>query len=166
MKAKTALLVIDMQNGILKAAHNSHKLLENINGLIDHFHKSNAPVIFIRQTGKLRFRENTDTWQLAGKLQISPEDTVINKTRGNAFYKTPLLNILEKENINQVVVAGLLSNGCVQLTCKGALQNQLTVVLIKDAHSGTAANKNEIWNEKLRKLGVTLVATKEYLSFF
>ncbi|GGA09018.1 hypothetical protein GCM10017554_00860 [Acinetobacter modestus] len=54
-KSKSALLVIDMQNGLFKGNVNPHTaklILSNINRLIEHQRLNEMPIIFIRHVGE------------------------------------------------------------------------------------------------------------------
>jgi len=61
-------------------------------------------------------------------------------------------------------VAGLVTDGCVQATCKGAIALDYDVTLVKDAHSTVSPDGGHViehWNEKLSQGIVHLVATAD-----
>jgi nicotinamidase-related amidase len=59
---------------------------------------------------------------------------------------------------------GLITDGCVQATCKGAHALGYDVTLVEDAHSTNSAGSEQIldkWNTKLSQGIVRLQATAE-----
>ncbi len=56
--SQTALLVVDIQKGTLAPLIGKENFLENVNGLIDYFHKKDLPIVFIKRLGMVNFRRN------------------------------------------------------------------------------------------------------------
>lgn len=152
--SQTALLVVDIQKGTLAPLIGKENFLKNVNGLIDYFHKEDLPIVFIKKAGY---------GELSQKLHREPDDLVISKVQMNTFKASEFRSIISKHDFRKFVVVVLMSNACVQSTCKGALAENYPVTLIEDAHDSVIKPMRNIWNRRLHDLGVTIMTTKEYI---
>lgn len=165
--ANTALLVIDVQQGIFSRpapVHNERELLSNINALIERFSQSGAPVYFFQHSNKKNLILGSEAWKFHPDLKISDRDFIIPKTHGNAFIETNLKEELESSGIRNIVVTGLVTNGCVRATSIAGHDLGYRVVLVEDGHSSYikgAAKLIRDWNRKLSADYVDLLATSE-----
>ena len=151
----TALLVIDVQNGLFSKPtpiYKAQQLLENINSLRDQFIQNGAAVFFIQHSNLKLLVKESENWQLHPQLQIGEADTIIHKTHGDAFVETNLKEELDSRGIKTIVVTGLVTNGCVRATSIGGHDLGYRVVLVQDGHSTyikTAAKLIKEWNQTL-----------------
>lgn len=149
----TALLLIDVQRELFEKSTPIYKadtLLENICDLIERAHNAGVPVVFIQHSSDKILLRGTDGWQLHPRLQPRAVDTIVEKHHGNAFEKTELKTVLDSLNVEKLVLAGLVTHGCVKATCLGALKLGYAVTLAKDAHSNFSPKAPELisqWNE-------------------
>lgn len=151
---QTALLVVDIQTGTLAPLIAKEKLLANVNALIDHFHREKRPIIFIKKVGY---------GEVSQKVNRELTDQVVSKVQMDTFKSPDFKKVIAEHDLGEFVVVGLMSNACVQSTCKGALREGYPVTLIEDAHDSVIKPMRNIWNKKLRHSGVTLMTTKKYL---
>lgn len=147
------LLVIDIQTGTLAPLIGKETLINKINALIDFFHEKNAPIIFVQQAGY---------GNISSKVNKRVEDVVTKKNKPNAFTSPEFAEVIQGIDCTSVVVVGLMSNACVQHTCKGALANGYSVTLISDAHDSVIKPLRDIYTKRLRKIGVRTLTTEEY----
>jgi nicotinamidase-related amidase len=165
--ANTALLVIDVQKGLFEEptpVYQADVALSNINTLVDRAHAAGVPVFWVQHSTKTTLIEGSYSWQLHPALQPLMTDHFTRKHHGNAFEDTPLKGELDALKVGKVVIVGLVSDGCVQATCKGAHALGYDVTLVKDAHSTDSPNGGHVidhWNEKLSQGIVRLVATAD-----
>jgi nicotinamidase-related amidase len=163
----TALLVIDVQQGLFEEptpVYRADDVLRNINTLVDRAHAARVPVFWVQHSTKTDLIEESHDWQLHPALRPLMTDHFIRKHHGNAFEDTPLKDELDALKIGKVVVTGLVTDGCVQATCKGAHALGYDVTLVQDAHSTESPDGEHViehWNEKLSKGIVRLVATAD-----
>lgn len=148
------LLVVDIQTGTLAPLIGKEKLLKHVNDLIDHFHKTGRPVVFIKKTGY---------GELSKSLHREADDLTITKVQMNTFKASEFRSLIAEHEFKEFVVVGLMSNACVQSTCKGALAENFPVTLIEDAHDSVIKPMRNIWNKKLKNSGVTTMTTSDYL---
>ena len=135
------LLVVDVQNLIFSVGiYNPRELLDNIRTLLDGAHDAYRQVIYIQQTDDTFFIENTNEWQIHIEVTPIEEDVIIQKSEPNSFINTNLHSILHADHIGKVYIVGLISNGCVEATCRGANDLGYKVLLVRDAHSTTYIN--------------------------
>ncbi|MFS2221614.1 cysteine hydrolase family protein [Pantoea sp. B65] len=139
-----ALLVIDMQNGLVHGAQAPFAIetvLANINQLIADARRQQRPVIFVQHTGPegTPLAHGGEMWQIAAELQREAHDFYLTKTRPSCFFQTSLLSLLQEKGITQLVVAGMQSDYCVDTTCRAGRDLGIEMVLASDAHT-TFAN--------------------------
>ena len=162
---KTALLATDIQKGLTrnKKLFNFDTFLQTVNSAIEVFRKKNMPVIFIQHNNKI-LPTGSEVWEIDKRLDVQPEDLIIQKKHGNAFLNTDLKEKLIQQNIEYLVFCGMTSHGCVKHSCLGALENEFSVVLLKNGHSCWNKNAEELvrkTGEDLQKRGVQIIHLSE-----
>ena len=148
-----ALVVVDMQSffcepGCPLYTANSAALLPQVRRLIEHFRERGRPVIFAAQQNKGEFIDRGEslrkwwpTVPLEGSREVEvvealaplPSEKVIPKRRYSAFFATDLELTLSSMGVQQVVVAGLFTNVCVEATVRDAFMHDFLVFLPADA---------------------------------
>lgn len=136
---KTALLVIDVQQGLCQGANKafaSEDIIDRINVVSAKARAAGALVVFIQHestSGFLEFR--TDAWELARGLHVASDDRRIRKTTPDAFHHTELADVLQQGAIADLVICGMHTEFCVDTTTRRALALGYPVVLVADAHT-------------------------------
>lgn len=163
---KYALIVIDIQVGLFERStpiYKEEEFLDNAAKLIKDAESAHIPIIYIQHASP-RLKPNSREWQLHPRIIPRADAPIIHKQKPNAFEGTSLRKLLESKNIKKLVMIGLLTQNCVQATCKGAKKLGYHVILVRDGHSrfGKDAARSIIeWNQKLSKDFVELKATQE-----
>jgi nicotinamidase-related amidase len=139
--SKPALIVIDIQNdyfpggkwplaGVEAAADNAARLIaaaRQAGELVVHvrheFADADAPFFAPGSTGA----------QLHPKVLNRPEEPVVLKHAVNAFHNTELKALLEQHNIDELVIAGSMSNMCIEGATRAAADFGYPVTVIHDA---------------------------------
>lgn len=161
-----ALLIIDIQNGLSqnKTLFNETLFFDTVNGAIRKFREKGDLIIYIQHCSKL-LQEGSVEWEIDGRLEKRTEkDLHLLKEHGNAFLDSDLERMLYKRNINQVLICGLVSHGCVKSTCKGALKAEFDTCLLINGHSNwleNAKNLIEATENELKQLNVKLIDLSE-----
>ena len=167
VKDNTALLVIDVQQGLFERSrpiYRADQMLENINKLIHEARKTGTPVIFIQHENEKTLMKDSPAWQLHPQIRPLEKEPIIHKRHGNAFKATDLHHELEERGVREVVITGLVSQGCVKATSLGAIEKGYKVILVSDGHSTYSKGAPEIiekWNNTLGGKGVELQETKD-----
>ena len=171
MGGKPALLIIDVQRELFERAlpiYDEDRLLANIRLLADKAHAAKAPVFWVQHSTDKTLVEGTDGWKLHRAFIPLKSDNFIRKHHGNAFEDTPLKAELDALHVRTVVVAGLVTHGCVQATCNGAHELGYNVILVKDAHSNYNVKARDVineWNTTLSHGGIVRLESTAEVDF-
>jgi len=136
-----ALLIIDMQTGLFYGPdkpHNGAQVLANINILIDKAHQAGLPVYAAQHTGPIGspVAPGSPLTQILPEINIdATTDILFDKTRPNCFTGTALAEWLQKGKIDEVIIAGMKTEFCIDTTCRAAADLGFNPVLISDAHT-------------------------------
>jgi len=143
--ANTAILVIDMQQGLCEgpeAAYDCVGTIERINTVTRRAREAGRPVVFIQHESEQGYLEHGSAdWQLAQGLETEASDLRIRKTTPDSFLRTDLQDQLLAHGVTQLVVCGMHTEFCVDTTVRRALALGYPVTLVADAHTsaGNAA---------------------------
>ena len=136
---KVALLLIDVQNCMFDPApvYNSAALLERLQSLIDRARASNTPVIYVQHNGPAGapHAPGEPGWAIHPAIAPRSGETIVQKTTPDSFYQTTLKVELAAKDIEQLVIAGIQTDYCVDTTCRRAMSEGYAVTLVSDAHS-------------------------------
>ncbi|PKM69378.1 MAG: cysteine hydrolase [Firmicutes bacterium HGW-Firmicutes-19] len=144
--SKSALIIIDMQVGILAdidyPIFQSQKLIDNINHLIEKARRKDALIIFIRHTEATGspLEIHQPGWQITPDLHQQSNDLFIEKYTPDSFYKTSLRDILDQQDVKRLIITGVQSEYCVDTTCRSAFALGYETILIEDGHSTCDSN--------------------------
>ncbi|HYP82267.1 cysteine hydrolase family protein [Variovorax sp.] len=135
----TALLVIDVQQGLCEGEHaafESQQVIARINQVSAKARAAGGLVVFIQHESSSGYLEfGTDAWQLARGLHIEVPDILIRKTTPDSFHRTDLEQVLKKHGVTELVVCGMHTEYCVDTTTRRALALGFPVALVGDAHT-------------------------------
>ncbi len=137
MTTNTALLIIDMQIGLLEPAHQSREILEHITTLIEQARANGTPVLYIQHDGPKgdSLEVGTPTWNIHPAIAPQEGDLVVHKRASDSFYDTLLQYELDKRGITNLVVVGGQTEYCVDTTVRRATTLGYNVTLVGDAHT-------------------------------
>jgi nicotinamidase-related amidase len=76
--------------------------------------------------------EGTWGYDLLPEVRPLVDELVIDKTRGSAFVRTNLEELLRRQAIQTLVITGVAGGGCVEATVRDALQRDFYVVVPRD----------------------------------
>jgi nicotinamidase-related amidase len=142
---KTALLVIDVQQGLCEGKHDtfeSQLVVDRINKVSAKARAAGAVVVLIQHESKSGYLEfESSAWQLARGLHAEPTDLRIRKTTPDSFHHTGLDDLLKQRGVTDLVVCGMQTEFCVDTTIRRALALGYPVVLVADAHT-TESNRH------------------------
>ncbi len=149
--AKSALLVIDMQNCFVDDKYHSHvpsakAIIPNIKKIIKLCKEKCIPIIFTRyaldkkDNGMMvkwwgdKFFDGTKETEIIDELKKDGGDhIIIRKKQYSAFYQTVLNQILKKQNVKTVIITGVMTNLCCETTARDAFMHNFNVYFVIDA---------------------------------
>ena len=89
----TALVVIDVQNGVVEAAHERDAVVANISTLVEKARGDGVPVVWVQHWGE-HLPKGSDAWQYVPELSLGESEPVVHKTYGDSFEDTDLEDVL------------------------------------------------------------------------
>lgn len=137
---KTALLVIDLQNGVVDGAFRRAEVVANVSGLLDLARERGVSVIWVQHSDDELIR-GSDAWQYVPELVAQPDEPVVHKHYGDAFEGTDLEAQLAARGVGRLIVVGAETDACIRSTIHGAFTRGYDVTLVGDAH--TAGDKTD-----------------------
>jgi nicotinamidase-related amidase len=159
--SKSALLIIDVQQGLVARAHQAQQLLDNLQDLLAKARAAQVPVIYMQHDGDSgeTLEPNQAGWEIHPAIMPANGERVIRKRASDSFYETPLESELHTAGISHLLVTGMRTERCVDTTARVAVSKGFDVTLISDAHSTsdggtfTAAQIITHTNENLEEFG-------------
>jgi nicotinamidase-related amidase len=154
---RTALVLIDLQRGILPFAggpHSPSDVLDKASVLITRFHDLKAPVVLVRvgwsADGGDALRQPVDrptpafelpaNWlEFPEQLGVIDSDIRILKRQWGAFYGTDLELQLRRRGVEHIVLGGIATNIGVESTARDAWERGFGLIFAEDATSATSA---------------------------
>ncbi|WP_328615473.1 isochorismatase family protein [Amycolatopsis sp. NBC_00355] len=145
----SALVVIDLQQGIVAAHHDPAvtAAVKQAAGLATEFRRHGLPVVLVNVTGRAPGRTDAGRsaapatpppgWaDLVDELDVQPTDHLITKRRRSAFHDTGLDTLLRDLGVTQIVLAGISTSSGVESTARSGSDHGYHVVLATDAMTG------------------------------
>jgi nicotinamidase-related amidase len=139
-RPNTALIVIDVQKGVVDGAHQRDQVVANIAGLTGRARNARVPVIWVQHADEDLAR-GSDAWQIVPELTPAGDETVIEKRYGDAFEDTTLESVLAELSVGRLIVAGAETDACIRSTLHGAFTRGYDALLVSDAH--TSSDKSQ-----------------------
>lgn len=137
----TALMVIDVQNGVVAEAHQRDAVVANIRTLVDKARDEDVPIVWVQHSDDDLERGSED-WAYVPELQRLESEPLVHKSYGDSFEGTDLEEVLADAGVGRLVVAGAETDACIRSTIHGAFVRGYDVTLVGDAHT---TNDNSEW---------------------
>jgi nicotinamidase-related amidase len=133
-RPNTALLVIDVQRGVVAGAHERDAVVANIAGLVDRARAAGAPVVWVQHNSE-EFVNGSEAWEIVPELDPGDDEPVVQKQYGDSFEGTDLESVLAERGVGSLVVTGAQTDACVRSTLHGAFTRGYDALLVSDAHT-------------------------------
>ena len=166
---KTALVVIDLQDGIVKMStvHPGPVIVQQSARLVDAFRKAGLPIVIVNvvpfgaASGKVRTQapgmpkdeaaqkqaraamEAAGFFTIVPELGSRPEDIYVTKKTWNAFYDTDLEQRLRELGVTNIVLCGIATSIGVEGTARAAYEQGFNVSFVEDAMTDLLASAHE-----------------------
>jgi nicotinamidase-related amidase len=143
--AHVAIVIIDVQNAILGASGTdrnakNHAALDEVVAriarLIRRGRELGVPILFVQHDGPPghRLESGTEGWQIRPEISPVEGEPVIHKSACDSFFETTLGAELESRGIGRLIVAGCMTQYCVDTTVRRAVSLGYDVTLVADGH--------------------------------
>ncbi len=133
-RPNTALVVIDVQNGIVGQAYDRDAIVANMGRVVEKARQAQVPVVWIQHNDGQTIR-GSDGWQIIPELTPAGTDPLVHKNYGDAFEDTTLESVLADLGVGRLVVAGAQTDQCIRCTLHGAFTRGYDATLVSDAHT-------------------------------
>jgi nicotinamidase-related amidase len=149
---KKALLIVDVQNDYFEGGkselHNPLAALSNIEKALDTFRKKELPIIHVQHISvgerAAFFLPDTDGALIHKNLTPADNEYLVVKHAPNSFLGTNLSDILKENDINEIVVCGMMSHMCIDTTVRACMDYGIKATLLEDA----CATKNLMFHNE------------------
>ena len=133
-RPSTALIVIDVQNGVVDTGYERDAVVANIRTLVDKARLDGVPVVWVQHTDEDLARDSAE-WQIVPELAPDEAEAIVEKHYGDSFEETNLEVVLSGLGVGRLVVVGAQTDACIRSTLHGALVRGYDVTLVSDAHT-------------------------------
>ncbi|MGH3415393.1 MAG: isochorismatase family protein [Actinocrinis sp.] len=133
-RPNVALLVIDVQNGVVGGSHNRDEVIANINTLLDKARTEDVPVVWVQHSDD-DLPVGSQEWEYVPELVRRDGEPLVHKAYGDSFEATDLEQVLAEHRVGHLVVTGAQTDACVRSTLHGAIVRGYDAVLVGDAHT-------------------------------
>ena len=163
-RPRTALLVIDMQNGLVGKAYERDRVIANIQALVDRARAEDVPVLWVQHSAD-DLPRGSEGWEYVPELKRMDAEPLVHKTYGDSFEATDLEELLAERGVGRLVVTGAQTEECIRSTLHGALVRGYDATLVADrahhrghARMGFPRSPRESWSPTPTRTGVWAAA--------
>ncbi|MDQ6877931.1 MAG: cysteine hydrolase [Candidatus Dormibacteraeota bacterium] len=133
-RPNTALLVIDVQNGVVGGAHERDAVVANVGSLVQKARQGRVPVVWV-QHSDAGLAKGSDDWQIVPELTPGDAEPRVEKSYGDSFEDTTLETVLSGLGVGRLIVVGAETDACIRSTIHGAFVRGYDATLVSDAHT-------------------------------
>ena len=133
-RPNTALLVIDVQNGVVEGAHERDAVVANVGSLVEQARQQEVPVVWVQHSSD-HLAKGSDNWRIVPELTPGDAEPLVEKTYADSFEDTTLETVLSGLAVGRLVIAGAQTDECIRSTLHGAIVRGYDATLVSDAHT-------------------------------
>src|SRR6266511_1936552 len=112
-RPNTALLVVDVQNGVVEGAHERDAVVANVGSLVEKARRERVPVVWVQQPDE-ELAKGSDYWRIAPELTPVDAEPLVEKNYGDSFEDTTLETVLSGLGVGRLVVVGAPTDACIR----------------------------------------------------
>jgi nicotinamidase-related amidase len=133
-RPNTALLVVDVQNGVVEGDHERDAVVANVGSLVDKARRERVPVVWVQHSNE-QLARGSDRWRIVPELSPGDAEPLVEKEYGDSFEDTTLESVLSGLGVGRLVVVGAQTDECIRSTLHGAFVRGYDATLVSDAHT-------------------------------
>jgi len=133
-RPNTALIVVDVQNGVMEGAHERDEVVANVGSLVEKARREQVPVVWVQHCDR-HLARGSDEWRFVPELSPEEAEPLVEKSYGDSFEDTTLESVLSDLGVGRLVVVGAQTDSCIRSTIHGALARGYDATLVSDAHT-------------------------------
>ncbi|WP_273653701.1 isochorismatase family protein [Cellulomonas fimi] len=140
---RTAVLVVDLQVGVVGDCVDVDGVLARTVTLVDRARAAGVPVVWVQD--EQDFPRGSAGWELHPALAPVPGEARVHKAYRDAFAGTDLQSVLVRTGTTHLVIAGAQSDYCVRTVAQSAAAAGYDVTVVSDCHTTTGAHLAGRW---------------------
>jgi len=133
-RPNTALLVIDVQNGVVGDAYERDTVVANVGEVVEKARAAEVPVVWVQHESD-NLTQGSEQWKIVPELSPDESEPRVEKRYPDSFEETTLESVLAGFAVGRLVVVGAQTDECVRSTLHGALVRGYDATLVSDAHT-------------------------------
>jgi len=133
-RPNTALMVIDVQKGVVDGAYRRAEVVANIKALVEKARAAHVPIVWVQHSDD-GLKVGSDAWAYVPELSRLESEPLVHKTYGDSFEGTDLEEVLAGARVGRLIVTGAQTDACIRSTIHGAFTRGYDVTLVGDAHT-------------------------------
>jgi len=133
-RPNTALLVVDVQNGVVDGAHQRDAVVANVASLVEKARLERVPVVWVQHSDE-QLAKQSDGWGIVPELEPRDAEPLVEKNYGDSFEDTTLESVLSGLGVGRLLVVGAETDACIRSTLHGAFARGYDATLVSDAHT-------------------------------
>ena len=133
-RPNTALLVIDVQRGVVAGATSATRSSRTSASLVEKARRERVPVVWVQHSDE-QLARGSDDWRIVPELTPGDAEPLVEKHYGDAFEDTTLESVLSGLGVGRLVVVGAQTDACIRSTLHGAFVRGYDATLVSDAHT-------------------------------
>ena len=131
-RPNTALLVIDVQNGVVGEAYERDTVVANVGSVVEKARAEEVPVVWVQHSSD-NLAQGSEQWEIVPELSPVASEPLVLKRYPDSFEETTLESVLADLAVGRLVVVGAQTDECVRSTLHGALVRGYDATLVSDA---------------------------------
>ena len=133
-RPNTALLVVDVQNGVVEGTPERDVVVANVGSLVEKARREEVPVVWVQHSDE-GLAKGSEEWQIVPELNPDEAEPLVEKNYGDSFEDTHLETVLSDLGVGRLVVVGAQTDACIRSTLHGAFARGYDATLVSDAHT-------------------------------
>jgi nicotinamidase-related amidase len=130
----SALLVVDVQHGVVADAHERDVVVANIERLVERARLERIPVVWVQHSDD-ELVTGSEDWKIVSELILDDGEALVAKNYGDSFEDTSLEKVLSDAGVGRLIVVGAQTDACIRSTLHGAFARGYDAILVSDAHT-------------------------------
>jgi nicotinamidase-related amidase len=133
-RPNTALVVVDVQVGVVAGAYERDTVVANIASLVQKAREEQVPVVWVQHSDN-NLARGSDNWHIVPELSPGADESLVEKNYADSFEDTTLEKVLSGLGVGRLIVSGAQTDECIRATLHGAIVRGYDATLVSDAHT-------------------------------
>ena len=143
-RPNTALVVIDVQNGVVEGTHERDAVVANIGTLVDKARRERIPVVWVQHSDEENLHKGSEAWRIVPELDRDEAEPLVEKTYADSFDDTTLETVLSGLRVGRLFVVGAQTDACIRSTLHGAIVRGYDATLVSEERGHMAAQVPDV----------------------